>query len=415
MNRSYIIRLAMVGLMALALTCSSNPTDDVDDDNPDDVTPPATVTDLHTIAVTTSTVTLGWTAPGDDGMTGYAMEYDLRGSLDSITEATFDSATQVTELPPPAPAGALQTHQIDELPAGQTYYFALKTRDDAGNYSALSNCCHADCPAEVVVVFPDTVLERIVREHINKPSGDILSSDVDTVTEINAEDQKVSDLTGVEHFTNLVFLHLIDNDVMDISPLAGLDKLWSLNLGGNQISDISPLGNLINLSQLSLAQNPVTDLTPLTNLTNLTGLSLDNIPATDFSPLEGMAKLETLRLSYDSLSDISFLSAQHQSLRTLFLTNNNISDLAPLATFTALEELQLQVNRTLSDLTPLQGLVNLKYAILGICNISDIQPLIDNTGLGAGDLVDLTGNPLPNGSANAQLQQLRDKGVDVRF
>ena len=45
-----------------------------------DTTPPATVADLTPSNVTTTSVTLTWTAPGDDGLTGTAASYDIRYS-----------------------------------------------------------------------------------------------------------------------------------------------------------------------------------------------------------------------------------------------------------------------------------------------------------------------------------------------
>ena len=83
--------------------------------------------------------TLLWTAPGDDGMTGRAQEYSLRYSTTSIVEATFANATPVTGLAPPAAAGATETATVGGLQPNTVYYFAIKARDEAGNWSPISN------------------------------------------------------------------------------------------------------------------------------------------------------------------------------------------------------------------------------------------------------------------------------------
>lgn len=48
-----------------------------------DTTPPAKVTDLKVVSVTGSSVTITWTAPGNDGNVGTAVLYDIRYSVPS--------------------------------------------------------------------------------------------------------------------------------------------------------------------------------------------------------------------------------------------------------------------------------------------------------------------------------------------
>lgn len=86
-----------------------------------------------------SSVTLEWTAPGDDGMTGRATRYDIRYWTLPLTETFFPLAITVPGVPTPANPGTLQSMTISGLTPGTTYYFALKTVDDAGNWSSMSN------------------------------------------------------------------------------------------------------------------------------------------------------------------------------------------------------------------------------------------------------------------------------------
>ncbi|MDZ7267057.1 MAG: Ig-like domain-containing protein [candidate division KSB1 bacterium] len=104
-----------------------------------DATPPAFVSDLSTTTVTSTSVELRWTAPGDDGNTGTARSYDLRYATSLITEANFNSATPVAGLGNPKPAGSIETVTVSGLRSGTRYYFALKSSDEIGNTSALSN------------------------------------------------------------------------------------------------------------------------------------------------------------------------------------------------------------------------------------------------------------------------------------
>lgn len=85
-----------------------------------------------------ASVTLRWTAPGNDSLTGRATRYDLRYAPTSMTPATFSLATAVTGLPLPSIAGKKDSVTMNNLPTGRLY-FAIKTVDAAGNWSGLSN------------------------------------------------------------------------------------------------------------------------------------------------------------------------------------------------------------------------------------------------------------------------------------
>lgn len=108
-----------------------------------DTTPPSSVTDLSGSNATSSSVTLSWTAPGDDGGSGTAASYDIRYSTSMITESNFNAMPQLPSKPGPLAAGSGQSVTVTGLSPSTTYYFALKTRDDAGNVSGLSNVASA--------------------------------------------------------------------------------------------------------------------------------------------------------------------------------------------------------------------------------------------------------------------------------
>jgi hypothetical protein len=100
------------------------------------------------------TVTLAWTAPGEDSLCGRAYRYDLRFSEQPITPQTFQAATPAQGLPAPAPPGTIQTCALEGFKPGVTYYFAIKTVDQAGNWSGMSN-----------------VIARLPQETADLPSG----------------------------------------------------------------------------------------------------------------------------------------------------------------------------------------------------------------------------------------------------
>ncbi len=396
----------------LALSCSDNSTGgDVADDEADDSVAPNAVVDLRMVSVNTNSTVIRWTAPGDDGATGCAYEYDLRGYTDSITADNFSSAVRASEVDPPLPAGMTQEYTVDGLQPGQKYYFALKTRDDVGNWSGISNCLSVTCLVDQVVVFADTALERVVRDTIGLPTGDIHFSDVQAITDFAATDLTIQDISGLEFFVTVHFLFLYNNDISDLTPLADLDEIFALGLAGNNITDLSPLAGMTGLRQLIVGENPLSDITPLANMSRLGWLRLNSTQVTNFTTLYGLDSLMELDLGNNSLGDVSFVSNLTQ-VKRLTLNGNGISDLTALGSLTGLEYLNLGFNQIV-DITLLSGLTNISVLYLPYNQIEDIAPLVNNAGLGSGDVVYLQGNPLSSESIDTHIPALEARGVTV--
>ena len=196
-----------------------------------------------------------------------------------------------------------------------------------------------DIPPEPVVTFPDANLASKVRQAINLPAGAAISEaqlatlivlDVSASPDV-APQEKISDLTGLEHATQLTEINLQFNQIKDISPLAGLTQLTRLVLNDNQITDINPLGRLRQLTTLVLDDNQIKDLSSLAQLRQLTTLGLRNNQIKDISPLTRLRQLTTLDLYGNKISNVRPLSGL-VNLDFLFLTGNPITDKSPLQT-----------------------------------------------------------------------------------
>ena len=222
----------------------------------------------------------------------------------------------------------------------------------------------------VAVDIPDPNLRAAIETALRVAQGDpIVSSEMETLTRLEARNANISDLTGLGFATNLVHLYFPENSISDISPLAGLANLTSLSLWDNSISDISTVENLTNLTELSLGGNSVTDISPVAGLTNLTGLHLPGNRIADISAVAGLTQLTWLYLGGTNITDLSFLS----------------------------------------------GLTNLKTLRLEYNSISDLSPLVANTGLGKGDEVYVQENPLSYLSIHTHIPALKNRGVKIEF
>lgn len=200
----------------------------------------------------------------------------------------------------------------------------------------------ASASSHEVVVFTDEVLEELVRKAMNKPSGDILISEAQAVTELNLEMEggkpipRVKDISDLAQFPNLAFLNLnwaLHNDgkPVDVSPLAGLKKLERLYICCDDISDIEPLKGLINMKDLWIWGNR-------------------NIE--DISALSGMTQIESLWIKGNRITDISAL-ANMKNLVYLYMEDNQVTDLSPLAGLSKLTNVLLSGNPA-TDYSPLK-------------------------------------------------------------
>ena len=104
-----------------------------------DAAAPGAVYDLAPELISPNDIGMMWTAPGDDGYSGTAELYDLRIAPFPITESNFGIATEASPQPLTEPAGSYQQQWFRNLQPCTPYYFAIKTRDEAGQWSALSN------------------------------------------------------------------------------------------------------------------------------------------------------------------------------------------------------------------------------------------------------------------------------------
>jgi hypothetical protein len=108
-----------------------------------DTTPPATITDLTAINSNATSITLKWTAPGNDGMsgnaTGYVVKYSTSGAITNT--ATWGSATTYNQGWIPVKNGTTEKHSVTGLSSDVTYWFAIEAFDNAipPNYSGFSN------------------------------------------------------------------------------------------------------------------------------------------------------------------------------------------------------------------------------------------------------------------------------------
>ena len=213
-----------------------------------------------------------------------------------------------------------------------------------------------ELPAETWM--PDANLRAAVRTALGLGPNDALTQQaLQSLTSLRylgpdlSENQKITDLTGLEYALNLAHLDLYMHLIADLRPLERLAKLRSLWLAGNNIANIRPLTSL-PLEELDLGGNPINDFAPLAELTSLTRLDFwgNGLGNSNLSIITGLTQLTQLDLRNNQISDVTSLT-KLVNLKKLQLEGNPISDTAPLLTLTDRNP-DLEIDIEISDEPP---------------------------------------------------------------
>ncbi len=130
-----------------------------------DCIPPGAVHDLAVADTTATSAVLVWTAPAEDDSSGGAVSsYDLRYSTGAIDEESFGLADTVSGEPIPHAPGTAEMCTVTGLRPETAYSFAVRSFDDSGNESAISNVAAVRTPAHRDTIPPDPVNNLAVGE-----------------------------------------------------------------------------------------------------------------------------------------------------------------------------------------------------------------------------------------------------------
>jgi Leucine-rich repeat (LRR) protein len=209
------------------------------------------------------------------------------------------------------------------------------------------------------------------------------------LVELALPGNRIERLDALQGLTSIEILDLSSNAISDISTLSSIQNLYRLDLSSNAIADISPLAGLSAMKELRLRANLIADPSPLGRLSKLWTLDLGSNRVTNLLPLVGLPKLVVLSVAANGIVDIGAL-AQMPGLEEIDLSWNQIVDLSPLVGLEWLGDYTMFAPGERAAPT-----LNLAGNA-----IVDPSPLLACIGLGAGDSVDLSWNPLTGISAD---------------
>jgi hypothetical protein len=109
---------------------------------------------------------LSWVAPGDNGNLGTASRYTIQYSTQASDVLSFLGQVWTSTRVVSGSAGTTESETITGLTSEVTYYFAIKTFDQAGNSSSISNVASyltgQHVGAQVIGLFPPADISGVV-------------------------------------------------------------------------------------------------------------------------------------------------------------------------------------------------------------------------------------------------------------
>jgi internalin A len=216
-------------------------------------------------------------------------------------------------------------------------------------------------------------------------------SGLSSCTPLNTVELQQNAITGTPDFTfasQLSVLKLGNNPLGGPPKISGLESLRELVLNETGLTSLAGLG-LPSLTSLEVLGNPVSDLSPLATATGLTKLRVGG--TTDVQPasigfVSSLTQLQWLDVYNAKIEALSVLEPL-ESLRTLNFDHVTLgaSGLEGLEKLTGLTSLTLNYTNA-TDFSALSSLTNLgALNLYGNPGLTDLSPLVENTGLAAPD------------------------------
>ena len=246
-----------------------------------------------------------------------------------------------------------------------------------------------------IVEIANPKIEKSIREELKKPTGNLTKADLEKVTMLILYGIQLTDVKGLEKFTQLEGLLLNANQLTSVKGLEKLTKLEELFLSANQLTDVKGLENLTKLKRLYLASNQLTSVKGLEKLVHLTELRLLNNPAITKAQIDELKKaLPKCRIVSDQplmkeeqakIIGVAIrkaakkptgelTKADYEKVTKLELDGMQMTSVKGLEKLTQLTELSLHRNQ-LADVKGLEKLTQLRMLVLSNNQLTSVKGL----------------------------------------
>ncbi len=199
------------------------------------------------------------------------------------------------------------------------------------------------------VNFPDPVLRACVETLTGKNPGDpIYGYDVADIAEVKCDG--VSDLTGMEYFSQILEIQFTHGQFDSLKPVAELKSLKIMTIGGGKVKNLNDFDKLSAVTHITYFGSELEDISSLANMNNLKSIVFYENKIISIAALAKLPAIESIRMT------------DTPSLTTLGVQ------------FTAPKLTEINVgNCGLSSLNELSGLPELKMIIAGDNYLTDVS------------------------------------------
>jgi len=150
-------------------------------------------------------------------------------------------------------------------------------------------------------------------------NGEIPTSDISTLTSLIIDNLGITNLSGIEDFTDITVLSVDDNQLTSID-VSNNTNLETLSIDNNQLTSLD-ISNNTSLTRLTVNNNQLTNL-DVSNNTNLETLSVDENQLTNID-LSNNINLERVFARNNQLTSLDI--SNNTSLSLLSVSNNQLT------------------------------------------------------------------------------------------
>ena len=235
-------------------------------------------------------------------------------SEDSFTDETIENGTEMDTL-----SDLVEDSFSSEVDETEEFYSDVEAEETTNTLLTENS------ETDIVINednFPDEAFRKYVAENFDTDQDEVLScTEISVVTEIDVFGKNVSDLRGIEYFTNLESLGL------DVSGVKSLDlshntALIDLSCHDSKLESLD-VSNNVNLEYLYCSGNEFSEL-DLRNNTKLKELDCSSLNLAKLD-VSNMPMLELLNCGYNDLQELD-VSNNHE-LTYLDCSDNHITEL----------------------------------------------------------------------------------------
>ncbi len=284
----------------------------------------------------------------------------LKNILGNEVIYTYDTGLEGKDLTVTLTVDDPHTHTFD----ASTHLCACGT---VGNHTFVDGICPCSAVEISATNFPDANFRAWITANIaGADDGVLTAAELAAVTSISVDYERIADLKGIEHFTEITILECFHNNLksLDVSMLPLLEKL---DCRGNELTSLN-LSNNTALQYLYCDSNYLTSLDLSAN-TELKELTCEN-NCLAYLDLSGNTKLTY----FDATG----------SYQTVYITIDQATMTASLPAGVKAENVSKLENATLNGnvLTVDEGAENVCYeyfcGLMGVNNSMDVALTIEN-------------------------------------